>query len=65
MTATSVKILTAALSENSGTTWLENLVVAQCELNDESAGILGAYLHKKQVGSLGFGGNKLTFKGMA
>ena len=65
LTATSIKILTTALSENTAGNWLENLSLAQCELNDEAAGVLGTYLHKKQVEGLSIGGNRLTFKGLA
>ena len=64
LSATSLKILTAALSENSAGNWLQELSLAKCELGDDSAAILGTYLHKQQVEAINVGGNRLTFKAM-
>mmetsp|Transcript_4016 Transcript_4016/g.5335 ORF Transcript_4016/g.5335 Transcript_4016/m.5335 type:complete len:88 (-) Transcript_4016:625-888(-) len=62
MSIASVKCLVAALQENDN--WIENMDLAYCELTDDSALALGAYFHKKQIGSLAIGGNKLTFKAL-
>ena len=63
MSVASVKCLFGALQENDN--WVENLSLADCELTDDSAVILGGYFHRKQVGNLDIGGNKFSYKAMA
>ena len=45
--------------------WIENLGLANCDLTDDAATILGTYLHRKQIGSLQIGNNKFSYKAMA
>lgn len=63
MSVASVKCLFGALQENEN--WVENLSLADCELSDDSAVIVGSYFHRKQVGNLDIGGNKFSYKAMA
>lgn len=41
----SIKCLTSALQENEN--WVETLGLSDCDLSDDSATALGAYLHRK------------------